>query len=74
MPHAENELSCTCSGGDLMCIFSGNPKNEDNYTSNKCHAFEGRSIAVIRAKTPGNITITVEGENLESDSVEVLAK
>ena len=74
VPHAENELSCTCSGGDLMCIFSGNPKNEDNYTSNKCHAFEGRSIAVIRAKTPGNITITVEGENLESDSVEVLAK
>ena len=74
VPYAENELFCSCDGGELMCIFSGNPANEDEYTTNKCHAFEGRAIAVIRTKTPGNIKITVESKNLKGDSVEVLAK
>ncbi len=74
VPYAENELICVCSGGELMCVFSGNPSNEDFYTSEKCHAFEGRAVAVVRAKESGNITLTIGGEKLQADSVTVTAK
>ncbi|MDY3928502.1 MAG: glycoside hydrolase family 2 TIM barrel-domain containing protein [Clostridia bacterium] len=74
VPYAEDELNCICDGGELLCVFSGNPANEDCYTSEKCHAFEGRAIAVIRAKEAGNITLTVGGKGLKSDTVSVCAK
>ena len=74
VPYAENELVCICDGGELMCVFSGNPSNEDLYTSEKCHAFEGRAVAVVRAKESGSITLTVGGETLREDRVTVTAK
>jgi len=71
IPHAENELSCTCDGGELMCIFSGNPANEDVYGSDKCHAFKGRALAIVRSKLPGEVKITVGSKNLKSDIVTI---
>ncbi len=61
---AENELKCFVSGGELLGIFSGDPQNEDKFTSNVCHAFKGRALAVVRAAKPGNVSITVTSEGL----------
>lgn len=74
VPYAENELNCICDGGELLCVFSGNPANEDSYTSEKCHAFEGRAIAVVRAKDAGSINLTVGSKGLNSDTVNICAK
>lgn len=69
IPYAENELTCYVEGGELMGIFSGNPCNLDCYGSNKCHAFDGRAVAVVRAKTTGNLTVTVQSDGLTSAAV-----
>lgn len=60
----DGELQCTVTGGELMGIFSGNPCNEDDYGSNKCHAFAGRALAIVRTAEPGNIEITVHADGL----------
>ena len=73
IPYAQDELTCICGGGELMGIFSGDPANGDAYTSEKCHAFDGRAVAVVRAKNPGDITLTVHGKNLKEDCVTVTA-
>ncbi len=65
------ELKCTVKGGELMGIFSANPKNEDQYGSNICHAFDGRAIAIIRSKTNGTVTVTVESDGLSSALCEI---
>ena len=74
VPYAENELNCICDGGELLCVFSGNSANEDSYNSEKCHAFEGRAIAVVRAKDAGSINLTVGSKGLNSDTVNICAK
>ena len=56
-----------------MGIFSGDPKNEDQYCSDTCHAFYGRAAAVVRTKTPGTVKVTVGGEGLRAGSAEVTA-
>ena len=61
---AQDELVCTVMGGELMGIFSGDPCNEDQYTSNRCHAFKGRAVAIVRTDKPGNVGIKVYSENL----------
>ncbi len=74
IPNAANELVCLVDGGELMGIFSGDPKNEDEYTSRVCHAFEGRAVAIVRTKTPGKLTLTVGSTGLLSGQATVIAE
>ena len=74
VPNAGNELECTVTGGELMGIFSGDPCNEDQYGSNKCHAFYGRALAIIRSNSAGEIKVTVSGKKLYSAEITVVAE
>ena len=60
VPDAEDKLTATVEGGELLCIFSGDPANEDEYGTNVCHAFGGRAVAVVRPQ--GEVKLTVEKE------------
>ncbi len=74
IPDAKNELTCLIEGGELMGIFSGDPANEDQYGSNKCHAFEGSAVAVVRTKNPGQVSVIVGAVGLASGKASVTAK
>ncbi|MBQ9116450.1 MAG: hypothetical protein IJY04_05455, partial [Clostridia bacterium] len=69
-----HELRCSVTGGELLCLYSGNPCNEDDYTQKICHTFEGRALAAVRTKTPGTVTITVYSDTLAADTVSISAK
>ncbi len=71
---SEVELVCTVEGGELMGIFGGNPKNEDEYTSNVCHAYDGRAVAIIRANAPGAVKVSVAAEGLAVGEMTVAAR
>lgn len=73
VPDAKTRLTCIVEGGELMGIFSGDPKNEDQYGSDVCHAFEGRAVAIVRTAKPGEVTITVGGEGLIAGSCRIKA-
>lgn len=74
VPDAMHELTAVAEGGELMCIFSGNPKNEDDYPSGKCHAFYGKAVAVVRTDTKGSVRLSVSGKGLTTSSVEVITE
>ena len=57
VPDANSRLTAEVEGGELLCIFSGDPANEDEYGTNVCHAFGGRAVAVVR--TCGDVKLTV---------------
>lgn len=71
---AKNELHCMVSGGELMGIYSADPCNEDIYGEPKCHAYGGRALAIVRAKQPGEVSITVYSDTLASGNAKVVAK
>ena len=56
---AQSEVFCEVAGGELLGIYSGDPCNEDQFTSNVCHTYRGRALAVVRATTPGEVALTV---------------
>lgn len=66
VPDARQELLCLVDGGTLLGIFSGDPANEDQYGSNLCHAFEGRAVAIVKTDRPGEVTVTVGSNGLNS--------
>lgn len=65
---AQSEVFCEVAGGELLGIYSGDPCNEDQFTSNVCHTYRGRALAVVRATTPGEVTLTVSSDKLMSDT------
>ncbi len=67
-------LHCTVTGGELLGIFSGDPANEDQYTSDTCHAFEGRALAVVRTAEPGIVTVCVKADGLVAGEAAVTAE
>lgn len=71
---AQNELICTVEGGELMGIYSGDPCNEDQYTSDRCHAFCGRALAVVRTKQPGIVSVCVCADGLRAVKAQILAE
>ena len=73
IPYANNELTCIVDGGELLGIFSGDPKNEDQYGSPVCHAFNGRALAIVKTNDPGKVTVTVGCEGLHAGSAKVKA-
>lgn len=63
---ASNEIECEVLGGKLAGIFSGCPNNEDDYTSNKCHAFQGRALAVVKRDSGAALCgVTVKSKGLK---------
>ncbi len=74
VPDSKAELTALVSGGELMGIFSGDPKNTDDYGTSTCHAFEGRAVCIVRARKPGAVTVTVGGPGLTAATVMVTAE
>ena len=58
------EISCRVEGGELLGVFSADPKNGDAYTTPACHAYEGRALAILRAAAPGEIVLAVSSPAL----------
>ena len=71
---AAHEIQCEVEGAELLGVFSGNPCNEDQYTSNTCHVFRGRALAVVKTSNSGKVSITVTSSNLTSGQAMTEAK
>ena len=74
---ADNEIECTVGGGELMAFFSGNPCNEDQYGDNKCHAFYGKALAIIRCESSNfseELEVFVRSKGLKGNVAKIKIK
>ena len=55
----EHEISVTVYGAELIGVYGANPCNEDMYGTNKCHTFEGKALAVVKAASPDYVRVFV---------------
>lgn len=69
IPDSKAALHVSSLGGECLGIFSGDPKNEDVYTTPDCHAFEGRALIIMKASKPEKISVTVSSPNLAGASL-----
>ena len=74
VPDAACALRAHADGGELVAFFSGDPKNEDAYGTDACHAFCGHALAVVRTRRPGEVLLTVGGDGLAGAAAAVTAE
>lgn len=65
------EIICAVHGGELCAVFSGDPQSVDDVNSNRCHTFKGHAVAIVRAKNPGKVRMTVFADGLSGQTVNV---
>jgi beta-galactosidase len=66
VPQAANNITYTVSGpGTIAAVGSADLTTTESYRANPRHAFQGRSLVVIRSDSvPGKITVTATAPDL----------
>lgn len=60
--------------GTLAGLGSANPKSEENFRDGAFTTFDGSVLAVVRPTGKGAITVTVEADGLETETVHLKAE
>lgn len=68
--NADERITVTVSGGELLGFGSANPRTEESFTSGVYTTYYGRALAVIR-KTGEETVVTARGETLAEVSVKL---
>lgn len=72
--HNESEISVSVCGGELMGVYSANPISADDFSTNVCHLFKGRALAIVRTDKIGKVKLKVDSNGLEDGIAEISAK
>lgn len=66
--NADELLTATVSGGELLAFGSANPRTEERYDSGKFTTYYGRALAVVRAGPHGTLTLRVAGKGKAAEA------
>ena len=71
VPDGDRLLTAEAEGAAVLAAFgSGNPITAENYTRGQFTSWQGSALAVLRAGyEPGEVKLTVTGEDLEGASI-----
>jgi len=72
--NADQLLSVTVSGGELLAFGSANPRTEEQYHAGQFTTYYGKALAIVRKKEAGEMTIKVTGEGLKDTSKTLTVK
>jgi beta-galactosidase len=71
VPTADNLVTFTATGGTTLVVDNANLRDLDPYRSDRRHAFNGRGLAILRAREPGQLRLTASADGLSPASVSV---
>ncbi|HWU14312.1 MAG TPA: beta-galactosidase GalB [Caulobacter sp.] len=76
-PRAGNRVKFTLEGpGEIVATDNGDPTDLEAFPASERRAFNGRALAIVRAKPgqAGKITVTAEAAGLQAGQVELQAR
>lgn len=62
----DQTIFITVEGGELLAFGSANPRTEERYDSGTFTTYYGRALAVVRATTPGIMTVRATCDHLST--------
>jgi beta-galactosidase len=71
VPTAENLVTVSASGGDVLVVDNANLRDLEPYRTDRRRAFNGRGLAILRAKEPGMLRVSASADGLKPASVRV---
>jgi beta-galactosidase len=75
VPDAASQITFTITGGKLIGVDNGNPRDDTSFKSNSRKAFNGHAFAIVQADgKQGDIVLTAQTDGLKQVSVTINAK
>lgn len=69
VPTADNTVSVTAAGGNVLVVDNADLQDLDPYRSDRRRAFSGRGLAIVRAEKPGVLRVSASADGLRGASV-----
>ena len=60
--------------GSLAGLGTGRPRTEEPFGATTCTTYDGRALAIIRPKEPGQIGVTISADGCDALSIKVHAE
>jgi beta-galactosidase len=71
VPTAKDLVRFTVAGGSVIALDNADLQDLDPYRSDRRRAFNGRGLAILRAREPGQLRVTAMADGLGPGSVSV---
>ena len=71
VPTADNLVSLTATGGKILVVDNANLQDLEPYRADRRHGFNGRGLAIVRAREPGLLRVNAMSDGLRPASVTV---
>ncbi|MGD8279016.1 MAG: glycoside hydrolase family 2 TIM barrel-domain containing protein, partial [Gemmatimonadota bacterium] len=72
VPTADDEVRFTVTGGDIVALDNGDLRDHTAYRTDHKRAFNGRGLAILRAREPGTIRVTAAAAGLADGIIEIV--
>ncbi len=74
VPTDHTDVRFTVAGGEIIALDNGDLRDHTPYRTDRKQAFNGRGLAIIRARAPGVIRVTGAGDGLRGGMVEIVVR
>jgi beta-galactosidase len=71
VPTAENPVSFTATGGKILLVDNANLRDLEPYRADRRRAFNGRGLAILRARGPGVLRVSATADGLSPAILQV---
>jgi beta-galactosidase len=71
VPTAENLVRFSATGGSLLLVDNANLQDLEPYRTDRRRAFNGRGLAILRAKEPGVLRVRATADGLKPASASI---
>ena len=71
VPTAENVVSFTATGGNILVVDNANLRDLNPYRTDRRGAFNGRGLAILRAQKPGVLRVSASADGLSTATISV---
>jgi beta-galactosidase len=71
VPTAGDLVRFAITGGSILALDNADLRDHDPYRSDRRHAFNGRGLAILRAREPGLLRLSASADGLSPASVRV---
>ena len=74
VPTADNLVSFTAAGGTILVVDNADLRDLAPYRADRRRAFNGRGLAILRAKKPGVLRVSASADGVRPASVRIASR
>lgn len=71
VPRSKNHIKFDIAGGEIVAVDNGDATSFEPFQAKERNAYNGLALVIVRARQPGNVTLTAHSDGLKDATVRI---